>query len=65
MIRAVAATGIENLDSMLQGGLPVGAVTELVGAECTGRTSIALSFLARVIEMNNSFRVFCGGILRV
>jgi hypothetical protein len=52
IIRPVAATGIENLDSMLHGGLPVGAVTELVGAECTGRTSIALSFLARVIEMN-------------
>jgi recombination protein RecA len=52
MIRPVMATGIENLDRLLHGGLPVGAVTELVGAECTGRTSIALSYVARMTEAN-------------
>jgi RecA/RadA recombinase len=46
MVRPVAATGIEPLDDVLQGGLPIGAISELVGSECSGRTSVALSFLA-------------------
>jgi hypothetical protein len=50
MMRPVAATGIESLDEILQGGLPVGAVSELVGPECSGRTSVALSFLARMTQ---------------
>jgi recombination protein RecA len=52
MIFPVASTGIEPLDCLLGGGVPVGALTELTGAECTGRTSIALSFLARVTQSN-------------
>lgn len=48
IIRPVAVTGIANLDAMLKGGLPVGALTELVGPECSGRTSVALSFLAQM-----------------
>jgi recombination protein RecA len=50
MIRPVVATGIESVDEVLQGGLPVGAVSELVGPECSGRTSLALSFLARMTQ---------------
>jgi len=50
MMRPVAATGIESLDEVLQGGLPVGAVSELVGPECSGRTSVALSFVARMTQ---------------
>lgn len=46
--RAVHPTGIEALDESLDGGLPLGALSELVGPECSGRTSIALSFLARM-----------------
>ncbi len=45
---AVHPTGIEPLDELLNGGLPQGALSELVGPECSGRTSIALSFLARM-----------------
>src|ERR1700742_3515808 len=45
---AVHATGIETLDELLDGGLPLGALSEFVGPECSGRTSIALSFLARM-----------------
>jgi RecA/RadA recombinase len=52
MIRPVVETGIEPLDDLLQGGLPVGAVTELLGTECSGRTSVALSFLARMTGAN-------------
>jgi recombination protein RecA len=64
MIRQVVPTGIEALDGLLEGGLPVGAMTELVGEECSGRTSFALSFLSRItatgkvcawIDASNSF----------
>jgi recombination protein RecA len=63
-IRPVAGTGIEVLDALLAGGLPVGAVTELIGPDCSGRTSIAASFLARItraskvcawIDVSNTF----------
>jgi hypothetical protein len=47
---AVTATGVRALDELLQGGLPQGAVSELVGPECSGRTSIALSFIAKVTQ---------------
>jgi hypothetical protein len=50
MFRPVAATGIASLDAMLHGGLPVGAVSELSGPECSGRTSAALSFVARLTQ---------------
>jgi hypothetical protein len=45
--REVAETGIPAVDALLEGGLPVGAISELVGPECSGRTSLALAFLAR------------------
>jgi hypothetical protein len=41
-------TGIEAVDTVLQGGLPVGALTEMSGAECSGRTALALSFVAQL-----------------
>jgi recombination protein RecA len=64
VIRPVAATGIDALDSVLKGGFPVGSISELVGPECSGRTSVALSFLARItqaskvcawIDLSNAF----------
>lgn len=48
IIRPTVSSGIEALDEILQGGFPLGAITELAGPECSGRTSIALSFLARI-----------------
>lgn len=50
-VRPVAGTGIETLDEILEGGLPIGAISELVGPECSRRTSVALSFLARMTQM--------------
>lgn len=50
MIRPVLETGIERVDELLHGGLPVGAVSELTGPECSGRTSLA--FIARITEAN-------------
>jgi recombination protein RecA len=52
MLRPVAETGIASLDEVLRGGLPVGAISELVGPECSGRTSIALSFLAQITQQS-------------
>ncbi len=46
-IYETASTGIPVLDSLLDGGLPVGAISEISGQESSGRTSLALSFLAR------------------
>ena len=45
-IREVAATGIPAVDRLLDGGLPVGAISEITGLESSGRTSLALAFLA-------------------
>jgi hypothetical protein len=63
-VRPLAATGIPSIDQLLDGGLPVGGVTEIVGREGSGRTSFALSCLARMtredtvcawIDVSNSF----------
>jgi recombination protein RecA len=48
--RPVLPTGITGLDELLAGGLPVGAITEIVGPVCAGRTSCTLSFLAGVMS---------------
>lgn len=50
IIHLVAATGVESVDEILEGGLPIGAITEMVGPECSGRTSLALSFLSRMTQ---------------
>jgi hypothetical protein len=45
-IRETASAGIAAVDALLEGGLPVGAISEVVGQQSSGRTSLALSFLA-------------------
>lgn len=45
VIRPVMPTRVSEIDAMLDGGLPVGAITEMVGPEASGRTAVALSFL--------------------
>ena len=47
-VRPVSCVGIPAVDTTLQGGLPVGAITEVIGPECSGRTSFALSFTAEM-----------------
>ena len=49
-IRETARSGIFEIDALLNGGLPVGAISEITGSVSSGRTNIALSFLARRIE---------------
>lgn len=46
-IQEVSATGIVQIDELLDGGLPVGAISEITGSASSGRTTIALAFLAR------------------
>jgi hypothetical protein len=49
-IREVAATGIVAIDDLLDGGLPVGAISEITGPASSGRTTITLAFLARRMQ---------------
>lgn len=50
MPRSIAATGIQCVDELLDGGVPLGAITEVAGPECSGRTSFALSVLAGMTQ---------------
>src|SRR5580692_3635537 len=51
--RPVAATGIVALDDLLGGGLPVGAITELVGSASSGRTTLTLSAVASIQQQDH------------
>lgn len=46
IIREVASTGISEINALLNGGLPLGAISELTGPVSSGRTSIVMSFLS-------------------
>src|SRR5271168_3277924 len=50
MAYPVATTGIHEIDLLLRGGFPVGALSELIGPECSGRTSLALTFVAGMTQ---------------
>jgi len=54
----LADTGIPGIDQLLHGGFPIGAITELVGPECSGRTSLAFSFLAQRTQSD----MFCAWV---
>src|ERR1700693_2632557 len=43
----VASIGIDAADELLDGGLPVGAISEITGPVSSGRTTFAVSFVAR------------------
>lgn len=47
------SSGVEQLDLALHGGIPVGAITEFVGQECTGRTTMALAYVAASLQAGN------------
>ena len=46
-IREVSGCGISQIDDLLDGGFPVGAISEITGNASAGRTTIALTYLAR------------------
>ena len=43
-------TGIQELDALLEGGVPRGGITEIVGGSTTGRTALTLSILSRATQ---------------
>ena len=43
---SLVSTGVREIDQLLHGGLPAGAISEIVGPECSGRTSLALALVA-------------------
>ena len=47
VIRETASTGIAEIDELLDGGLPIGAISEVAGPECSGRSSMAMAFIGR------------------
>jgi hypothetical protein len=47
-------TGMADVDAMLGGGVPRGSITEVSGAASTGKTSFALSTLARITQLGNA-----------
>ena len=46
--------GLAEVDAMLGGGLPLGAITELTGPHSSGRTSLALATLAGLTQQGHS-----------
>jgi hypothetical protein len=42
----VAPTGVAALDELIGGGLPLGAISEMTGPACSGRSAAALSFVS-------------------
>ncbi len=47
-IRPLAPTGVSAIDELLQGGIPIGSITEMVGPQSSGRTAVALSFVSSI-----------------
>ena len=47
------ASGVTELDELLQGGLPIGVITELAGPSGSGRTTMALACMAAVARAGN------------
>ena len=48
LVRETIPTGLHSVDAMLGGGLPLGAITEVIGDPSSGRTTFAMSVLANV-----------------
>ncbi len=50
VVRDLASTGVVELDALLDGGFPVGAISELVGLPCSGRTTLAFAVMAEMTQ---------------
>src|ERR1700761_6875184 len=50
LIRKVLPTRVAAVDQLLQGGVPAGALTELTGESCSGRTSLAMATAAQATQ---------------
>ncbi len=45
-VRPVCTTGVDAVDALLEGGFPVGGISELTGPACSGRVTLAMAFVA-------------------
>src|SRR6202167_2389117 len=54
VVRPIAPTGVAVLDELLEGGLPLGAISEMTGPECSGRSAVALSFVSGLIRAGSA-----------
>src|SRR5262249_55991406 len=50
MVAERVSTGIVEVDQLVGGGLPRGCLTEIYGANTSGRTSLMVSLLAQVTQ---------------
>ena len=50
IVRDLVSTGVPELDDVLDGGLPIGAISELVGPQSSGRTTLALATVAEMTQ---------------
>jgi len=46
VVHPVVPTGVAAFDELLEGGLPLGAISEMTGPESSGRSAVALSFVS-------------------
>src|ERR1700691_257705 len=53
VVHPVAPTGVAALDELLEGGLPLGAISEMTGPESSGRSAAALSFVSGLTRAGN------------
>jgi recombination protein RecA len=47
-------TGIAEVDALLEGGLPLGSLTEITGPACSGRSTLVASILAGATQQGGS-----------
>ena len=50
--RETVNTGIQGVDTLMEGGFPLGAISEVTGPQSSGRTSLVLSFLTQRTHEN-------------
>lgn len=48
------ATGIQELDALLRGGLPLGGLSEITGPACSGKTTLVSSLIAGVTRQGGA-----------
>ena len=53
-VRDITSSGVLELDALLDGGFPVGAISELVGTLSSGRTTLALAAAAEMTQAGKS-----------
>src|ERR1700677_949247 len=53
-VAKLVPTGIAEIDALLDGGLPLGSLTEIIGPDCSGRSTLVASVLAEATKQGAS-----------